>query len=120
MLAILSSEKVSSADPSEVLTQTCRRIAAAQALLDRASRMPEGPERDGRIRAASTTLEQCSRALRSIAWPQGAEVVCLACRGLGAQARADGWRYDGAGAGFPCPDCGAKASDHHKTGGGAR
>lgn len=36
--------------------------------------------------------------------------ICFACRGLGAQARADGYRFDGAGPDCPCPDCGAKAS----------
>lgn len=39
--------------------------------------------------------------------------ACPACRGFGPQARVDGWRWDSAGSDAPCPDCGAKASDHH-------
>lgn len=38
---------------------------------------------------------------------------CPACRGFGPSARVDGWRWDSAGGDAPCPDCGAKAIDHH-------
>lgn len=40
--------------------------------------------------------------------------LCRECRGYGAQARVDGYRYDSAGPDCPCPSCGATAS------GGAR
>lgn len=36
-----------------------------------------------------------------------------ACKGFGPSARPDGYRFDSAGVDAPCPDCGAKASDHH-------
>lgn len=36
-----------------------------------------------------------------------------ACKGFGPHARPDGYRFDSAGVDAPCPDCGAKASDHH-------
>lgn len=35
--------------------------------------------------------------------------ICPECRGYGAQARRDGYRYDSAGPDCPCPDCGARA-----------
>lgn len=38
---------------------------------------------------------------------------CPACRGYGPSARVDGWRWDSSGVDAPCPDCGAKAIDHH-------
>lgn len=75
------------------------RILSAVGQLDKAIAFFQGGEpalAEGRLKVAVDVI--------------GRE-ICFACRGLGAQARADGARFDGAGPHFPCPDCGAKASD---------
>lgn len=77
---------------------------SAESLHDRAAMLPDGPAREGRLIAARDVLARS----------------CSACWGYGPQARLDGHRWNGAGPEAPCPDCGARASDHHAPVGGAR